>query len=112
MRPNKSTYPALVALALTATADAGPVQTGEDLLAYCDSRTTPDQAVCQTYVQAAFEAADAFHPDGLGVCLPAEVTYQQLVDTVTEYLRKTPAQRALPAYLGTVNALLAAWPCQ
>jgi hypothetical protein len=49
---------------------------------------------------------------GAELCASPKPTKEQIRDTVVQYLQKNPTQRALPAAMLAVNAVLQGFPCQ
>jgi hypothetical protein len=88
---------------------------GNELFSECSVKPAdPDYAsksqLCLGYVVGVIDSRE--FELGAELCASPKPTKEQIRDTVVEYLKKNPAQRALPAAALVVNALLQGFPCQ
>jgi len=108
---------AAVAPLLATTAQAQRAITGNDWPSICSSKTTNamDRMYCQAYargVSDGFQLWRAAQPESANVCIPENVSEQQLIDVAKDYIRRNSNDGHLR--IGAVLALsfLEAWPCK
>ena len=109
---------AMVALMVAETAraqDSSAFVTGNDLLAYCKTPAgAGPPAMCRGYITATVDTVVLYQDlESIPrrVCLPRNVTVQQVVDVVVAYLVEYPADRHNTAVSIAVPALWKAFPC-
>jgi hypothetical protein len=85
--------------------------TGNELFENCNAKERVTDALCYGYVLGAMDAVFA----GViraAVCMPANATQRQVVDTVTKYLGDHPETRHYNAASDVAVALVKAFPCE
>lgn len=95
----------VAAMLSPATADT---ITGNQLLQWCEANdNNPERAMCLGYVLAMIDAFEATKV----ICPPKAVTYAQVTDTITKFLRDNPTRRHLPALALASDALHPPFAC-
>jgi hypothetical protein len=97
-----------------APAPAGPVMpirmTARSLTAICNE----NQGACLTYVLGAVDAFDAASVVNFGrvyICLPPQVTNQQIANVAIAFLRAHPEAQDANAGLVVIQGVRASYPC-
>jgi Rap1a immunity proteins len=78
-----------------------------------DSTFYQSQAMCMGYITGVSDMLELNQMPGqrLMVCVPSDVTAQQMADVVRKYLRENLQERHLDAALLVWGALVRVWPC-
>ena len=102
-----------LALAGAAAAQAEGIQSGEQLLANCQSGKAEETASCRTYVSG---AVDAFHTNQAitfyCIFMPSEgFSEEKAVEVVVAYLQAHPDGRSQSGAYNIRAALAEAYPC-
>ena len=104
---------------LAQEADAFAIDTAEDLIEVCTfdnshaNRQTAT-AFCYGFFEGAAHYDNALEQSPLHatlLCEPQDLTRQQAVTVVVEYLAANPQYNSEPAIDGAFRALIAEWPC-
>ena len=104
---------------LAEEADAFAIDTAEDLIEVCtfDNSHANHQtatAFCYGFFEGAAHYDNALEQSPLHatlLCEPQDLTRQQAVTVVVEYLAANPQYNSEPAIDGAFRALIAEWPC-
>jgi hypothetical protein len=88
--------------------------TGNEWLKECLSNSSRDQMSCLMYARGVVDGymvAQGLVATARNLCVPDEVTAQQLVDIGTRYLHHYPEKQRLNAITLLLLAFYKAWPC-
>jgi hypothetical protein len=103
----------VLALAGTEPARADGIQTGEQLLANCQSKKEPETTSCHAYILGAVDAIYT-NQSMTFVCTfisPDGFSGEKAIDVVLEYLKAHPDDRSKSGAYTVSAALSAAYPC-
>jgi hypothetical protein len=101
---------AVLSMAGTHPAASAPQRTGGDLLRFCSTRNSAqDAGFCRGYIQAMTDAISDSPELG---CLPDIQPIDHLTEVVVDYLNTYPEMRSYPAYVVVADALTRAYPCR
>jgi hypothetical protein len=97
-------------VARTAAADYTTIiiETGNTLLALCQSANPYDRSACVAYSTGVTDTLSNFKK----ICPPVGDTAQQVSDIIVNYLVAHPESRQNPAPWLAYAAFLAVWPCK
>ena len=88
---------------------------GNQLYSDCHGKTLVDQGICLGYVTGVADLLGALTGMGwslgIRVCIPSQVSAQQVIDVVKQHLEKNPSLRHYSATSLITQALSEAWPC-
>jgi hypothetical protein len=102
----------VAAIALPTPGNAASIfHTGKRLYSLCTAETLSEQAYCGGVITGTWDMYLAAFPDQRLVCLPGNVTVEELRDVVTHYLRDNPRERSQPASDLVGLALATNFPC-
>jgi len=84
------------------------IESGNALLALCQSANPYDRQSCRWYSAGMSDTLSMLKK----ICPPVDVTGKQISDIIVNYLVARPEWRQYSAPDITQQALLAVWPCQ
>ncbi len=100
---------AMLVARTAAAVTAATFETGNSLLAHCQSANNSyDRAYCDGYSAGVIDTLSTLKM----ICPPVGATPQQVSDIIVNYLVAHPEWRQLPAPSLAQQALLAIWPCR
>jgi hypothetical protein len=113
----------LLALAATAAAQNAAAKTGNTLYQECSAPLSTQEGLvsrisCAAYIDGVADTEMALSVPlkeakaTKGICRPAGVTLEQMIDVVAQFLTSRPSRRAEPASQLVLVALFNAWPCE
>lgn len=113
-------FRAAVFVLLAAPACSEPVSymDGNKLHVLCKSADLTEASLCLGYVTGVVDSVQAQEDDFLTqykfklICIPPNVTPQQVIDVYRKFSSETPEKRHLPAAALVYAAITKAWPCK